>query len=144
MTNRTFITLALGAGLILIGSRLFTGVAAPDVQDTGQLPKIDPDYVGLTVPVNIAPLNFRVLEEGDRFQALIEPDAEKAIEQYKDQRPFIQAEEQERRVPLFRKPVEKNAAQKHGTVLYGYDSGQKIRSMGPVCFFPQHHIGRSH
>ena len=39
----------------------------------GRLPHIDPDYVGVTVPPNVAPLNFVVVEEGSalavRFDA---------------------------------------------------------------------------
>jgi Tol biopolymer transport system component len=72
MGKRTTIALALAAGFIIIASRLFTG-AAPGIQETDQQPKIDPDYTGLIIPPNIAPLNFRVLEPGGRFQALIEP-----------------------------------------------------------------------
>ena len=30
-----------------------------DFQDRNALPEITPDYVGVTIPVNIAPLNFK-------------------------------------------------------------------------------------
>jgi hypothetical protein len=36
-------------------------------KDAGKLPAIYPDYVGATLPPNIAPLNFRVEEEGERY-----------------------------------------------------------------------------
>ncbi|MBQ5789103.1 MAG: PD40 domain-containing protein, partial [Thermoguttaceae bacterium] len=36
-------------------------------KDAGKLPAIYPDYLGTTLPPNIAPLNFRVEEEGERF-----------------------------------------------------------------------------
>ncbi|MBQ8363734.1 MAG: PD40 domain-containing protein, partial [Thermoguttaceae bacterium] len=36
-------------------------------EDAGKLPVIYPDYVGTTLPPNIAPLNFRVEEEGERY-----------------------------------------------------------------------------
>ncbi len=32
-----------------------------------QPPKLNPDYTNITIPFNIAPLNFRILEEGDDF-----------------------------------------------------------------------------
>ena len=31
------------------------------------VPAIFPDYIGVTIPVNIAPLNFSVREEGETF-----------------------------------------------------------------------------
>ena len=41
--------------------------------------QIFPDYTGITIPVNIAPLNFKVNEDGERFEALIEGDQGKSI-----------------------------------------------------------------
>jgi hypothetical protein len=38
-----------------------------NVQETGKLPDIDPDYTGVTIPPNIAPLNFFIKEEGNSF-----------------------------------------------------------------------------
>ena len=32
-----------------------------------QLPRIFPDYIGVTFPVNIAPANFYIQEKGDAF-----------------------------------------------------------------------------
>ena len=37
--------------------------------DSDRLPKIYPDYVGVTVPVNIAPLTFQLDEEADEMIA---------------------------------------------------------------------------
>ncbi|MBC8877070.1 MAG: PD40 domain-containing protein [Planctomycetes bacterium] len=42
----------------------------PNLRDAlvvAALPRIRPDYAGVTVPANIAPLNFLIDEEGDRF-----------------------------------------------------------------------------
>lgn len=44
-----------------------------------QKPDIFPDYTDITIPPNIAPLNFQVLEEGEAFLALIEGPKGKAI-----------------------------------------------------------------
>jgi len=38
----------------------------PDGQPAGRLPAIEPDYAGVTIPPNVAPLNFRVAEPGRR------------------------------------------------------------------------------
>ena len=44
-----------------------------------QIPQIFPDYTDITIPPNIAPLNFEVLEEGEAFYALFEGPQGKAI-----------------------------------------------------------------
>jgi len=36
------------------------------------LPEIFPDYTDLTIPNNIAPLNFKIMEEGEEFLAILE------------------------------------------------------------------------
>ena len=42
----------------------------PDVQ-VDRLPHISPDYVGVTLPTTIAPVNFMVLEEGEEYQLAV-------------------------------------------------------------------------
>lgn len=42
-----------------------------DVTPTGEVPPIFPDYVGVTVPVGIAPLNFNVLGDVDRVDVVV-------------------------------------------------------------------------
>ena len=43
-------------------------------------PRIDPDYAGIVMPPNIAPLNFRVLEEGRDCVVRISSDAAETLE----------------------------------------------------------------
>jgi len=43
-------------------------------------PNISPDYSGLVIPYNIAPLNFRILEKGHAFRVKIHSDNGPAIE----------------------------------------------------------------
>lgn len=56
------------------------GCDGPAPPATGQMiglnqkPVIFPDYTGITIPVNIAPLNFEVIEDGETFFALFEGD----------------------------------------------------------------------
>lgn len=57
--------LILSAILLLTGCGSETGVE-PAV--TGRLPVIEPDYINVTIPPNIAPMNFRIEEEGDYFR----------------------------------------------------------------------------
>ncbi|HOB85403.1 MAG TPA: hypothetical protein PKM76_13265 [Bacteroidales bacterium] len=38
-----------------------------DVKQTGNLPVIQPDYSGITIPENIAPLNFKIREKGSVY-----------------------------------------------------------------------------
>ncbi len=39
-----------------------------DFQDAGRLPVIFPDYSGIVIPPNIAPLNFKIQEEGSEYE----------------------------------------------------------------------------
>ena len=50
--------------LILLGCNAdFKGI----VSDLGREPVIEPDYSGITIPVNIAPMNFLIKEDGSAF-----------------------------------------------------------------------------
>ena len=50
---------------------------APDTGiPSGQTPAIAPDYTDVTLPYNIAPLRFRVMEQGDRFRAVFRAGSE--------------------------------------------------------------------
>ena len=42
-------------------------------------PEIYPDYAGVVMPVNIAPLNFLVKEEGEEFQLAVVLDGERRM-----------------------------------------------------------------
>ena len=57
------VVVALGVGRWATG----TPSLPKTFEDAGKLPAIYPDYVGTTLPPNIAPLNFRVEEEGERY-----------------------------------------------------------------------------
>ncbi len=49
------------------------------VTDSGITPDIIPDYSGLVIPVNIAPLNFRIQNEGNAYYAEISSEANRMI-----------------------------------------------------------------
>ncbi len=51
-----------------------------DAEAVPRLPRISPDYVGIVMPPNIAPLNFVVREDGRRFLVRICGEAGEAIE----------------------------------------------------------------
>jgi hypothetical protein len=44
-----------------------------------RLPRMDPDYSGVMIPPNIAPLNFTILEQGTRYQVVIRSHSGKTI-----------------------------------------------------------------
>jgi hypothetical protein len=52
--------LAVGCWLLVVGC---TSDTPKDVVDVDELPQVYPDYVGVTVPVDIAPLNFAMLSD---------------------------------------------------------------------------------
>ena len=61
------------AGLtILVSCRGSAGPDRGEVLALDQPAHIFPDYTGVTIPVNIAPLNFTIRDEGDSFMALFE------------------------------------------------------------------------
>jgi len=57
----------LGACLLVLFPAGCLGAEA--VVEAGRPPKISPDYAGIVLPPNIAPLNFKVDEPGSRYQA---------------------------------------------------------------------------
>jgi len=71
MENRHIIKITLIAGFLILVS--CTGIPEKYIE-TGKQPDIFPDIADVTVPVNIAPLNFRLNDECDRVIALIEGD----------------------------------------------------------------------
>ena len=56
-----------------------SGKPGGNITETGGLPAIDPDYTGITIPYNIAPLNFKILEEGTAFFARFSSGSETLI-----------------------------------------------------------------
>lgn len=63
--KKSFASIILSAFLVLISSCTPT---VPDKYTTVEnLPAIYPDYTGVTIPQNIAPLTFSINEEGDEF-----------------------------------------------------------------------------
>jgi len=78
---------------LLIAAAAFAAIAAgtwwaaspawpvlEEAEAVPRLPRISPDYVGIVVPPNIAPLNFVVREEGGRFLVRIRGEAGEVIE----------------------------------------------------------------
>lgn len=61
---------------------LTLGCSSPvkEYQDIETPPNIDPDYINIVIPPNIAPLNFRIMGEGERFQVLISSEKGKTIQ----------------------------------------------------------------
>jgi hypothetical protein len=55
--------------MIMAGEFLFSGISArpKEYVEVDQPVAIKPDYSGVTIPANIAPLNFTVTEEGSRY-----------------------------------------------------------------------------
>ncbi len=51
-----------------------------EVEVVPRLPRISPDYAGIVLPPNVAPLNFAVREDGEQFFARISGEAGEAIE----------------------------------------------------------------
>jgi hypothetical protein len=57
-----------------------TGKPKGNIIETGKLPAIDPDYSGVIIPYNIAPLNFKITEDGIAFLARFSAGSETYME----------------------------------------------------------------
>lgn len=55
-------------------------IHSEDAEAVPRLPRISPDYTGIVVPPNIAPLNFAIREDGRRFLVRIRGESGEAIE----------------------------------------------------------------
>jgi len=51
-----------------------------NLTEINNMPSIDPDYTGVTIPYNIAPLNFKITEDGTSFFARFSAGSKTAIE----------------------------------------------------------------
>lgn len=63
--------LQLAAAILLfaaLNDAALSRAAEPAAITAGRSPRLKPDYTGLTIPPNIAPLNFTVLENGSAFK----------------------------------------------------------------------------
>jgi WD40-like Beta Propeller Repeat len=67
--------------LLLLIASLFGCNSGPQgsVSETGTLPAIDPDYSGVTIPYNIAPLNFRIVHKASSYYVRISAGSGKEI-----------------------------------------------------------------
>lgn len=63
-----YISLFFLLGILLSGCGNNSGTVVTDVE---KLPEVTPDYSGITIPANIAPLNFRIREKGSDYQAVV-------------------------------------------------------------------------
>lgn len=83
--SRYPLAIAATVAIIAIGAIAWRAVcpARPAVEDAKAIPRsprISPDYVGIVLPPNIAPLNFAIREEGRRFFVQMRGEAGEAIE----------------------------------------------------------------
>lgn len=83
MTKRGYVVIGLFSAAIVL-SGLWLAFCSPEVVgEAAQIarePDISPDYSGLVIPCNIAPLNFRILEEGQAYCVKIHSTNGPAIE----------------------------------------------------------------
>lgn len=87
--SKYFNILHLLAYLLLANSCL-SPKFPPDesINNLPQLPKISPDYTGITIPPNIAPLNFMVKEDGENFIAVFEGEKGRVIQLHSNDKVF--------------------------------------------------------
>ncbi len=85
MRRRIAFGLGIPAVLLATGGLMFLTLCSGEVPDgeitrVERAPSIRPDFSGVTVPPNVAPLNFVVEEEGERFYVKIHSEQGRPVE----------------------------------------------------------------
>ncbi len=75
---KSIIKVFLGFILIIIGLQNCSSSVPVAYTEVNRLPVIDPDYTNIVIPPNIAPLNFKINEEGTKFYIYIYTDSKEA------------------------------------------------------------------
>jgi hypothetical protein len=65
---------------VSFSSLVLRAAASSSGAEENRLPKIDPDYCGVVIPPNIAPLNFRIEEPGISFAVELQGQAGRPIQ----------------------------------------------------------------
>ena len=82
MKTKLIAIVVLGS-FIILSARWLASASFEVVGKSSQLafePNISPDYAGIVIPSNIAPLNFRILEKGQAYCVKIHSDSGPAVE----------------------------------------------------------------
>jgi hypothetical protein len=81
--KRRFIVIGVFCCIIFLSGVVFVSCSSEVMEECTQIadkPNISPDYSGIVIPHNIAPLNFRILEKGQAYRVEIHSDTGTAIE----------------------------------------------------------------
>ena len=86
-----------------------------------RLPAIDPDYAGVTVPPNIAPMNFIIQESGSKFTVVIAAERGKAI--------HLNSRSPKIRIPnrAWKKLLANNAGSPLAVTIYAKENGRWLK-----------------
>jgi hypothetical protein len=130
MKRRTYVWIAALAvvGSTLASVRLWPARPGPVTQYTRvpRPPVISPDYAGLMIPPNVAPLNFVVMESGTAFRVSINAPRGESIE-LAGRRPQIEIP-----LPQWRALLQANAGGKIEITVYVRDSAGEWSRFEPV------------
>ena len=78
-----FAVIILFGGIIIIAGLWFIRSSPETIEEYAEVavePGISPDYSDIIIPANIAPINFRILEEGKLYFTKIHAGGDKAID----------------------------------------------------------------
>ena len=78
---KTILTAVFSASVLFLASCGHVEVPSGDVVDGRRAPHIWPDYTAITVPPNIAPLNFGIEENGGEFIVRMKADGGSLVEE---------------------------------------------------------------
>jgi hypothetical protein len=97
-----------------------------NVKLSGREPVIDPDYSGVTIPFNIAPLNFKINEPGNFFTAVISIESGKKL--------TIKSSDGIIRIPenSWRNMLSESQGKKIKILITSRDKGKNLSEYNPV------------
>ena len=81
--KRRFVVIGVFCSAAILSGMWLASCSSEGVEECTQVayePNINPDYSGIVIPPNIAPLNFRILEKGGAYHVKIHSDRGAAIE----------------------------------------------------------------
>jgi hypothetical protein len=116
---------------ILVGLMIFFSgcnkIDQANIHTTGREPVIEPDYSGVTIPRNIAPMNFKIMEEGSSFVIHVISSGEIKIKVNSDDGNVIFP------IRLWKKLLAENSGGKIEIEIISADKKKTFQRFDPVC-----------
>jgi hypothetical protein len=124
-----FAVIILFVGIIIVAGLWFVRSSPKAIEEYAEVavePRISPDYSDIVIPSNIAPINFRILEQGQQYFVKVRAGSDKAID--------IFSKTGQVRIPLrqWRALLKSNKGNKIFFDIYVMDAEQRWRKFRSI------------